>query len=401
MTLVENIGIIFLSMKILLLDWNSLGQQDIEEAFLTLGHTITKFSFDCHTERQNPDLENKLTQKIQEVRPDFVFSFNYFVPVSKVCNELNVKYVSWVFDSPYVQLYSTSIINPCNYVFVFDKDLYTEFKNNRIETVYYLPLASNPKRLCQLNSFSGFNKSSKAPKGDVSFVGSLYTSKGQFYRRLKNISDYTRGYLESIIEAQKKIYGYSFIQDILPSEIIEDMSHDLPLYPASDGVETRQYLFAQYVINREITAQERLSMLSMIGERYTLDLYSTDDSSLLRHCISHGFVDPYDEAPYVYKTSKINLNISLRSISSGIPLRAFEVMGAGGFLLTNYQADFDDCYKANEDYIFYDSTEDLMTKIDYFLCHEKERQEIAENGFRQTLNQHTFIHRITEMINIL
>ena len=44
--------------------------------------------------------------------------------------------------------------------------------------------------------------------------------------------------------------------------------------------------------------------------------------------------------PLVFQNSKINLNITLRSIKNGIPLRAIDIMGAGGFLLTNYQNDF-------------------------------------------------------------
>lgn len=368
---------------------------------MSMGHEIVAFPFDCHTERHNPELEDGLSTAIKSISPDFVFSFNYFVPVSRVCNELNVKYVSWIFDSPYVQLYSTTVINPCNYIFVFDQNLYNEFHINRINTVYYLPLASNAKRL--LNAFpkDASRKNIISPKGNVSFVGAMYTEKAQFYSRLEHISEHTRGFLEAIMEAQQKVYGMSFIQDALPSNIIEDMSQDLPLYPASDGVETREYLFAQYVINREITARERLSFLTQISQNHLVDLYTNDDSFKLPNCINHGYIDPYSEAPYVYQNSKINLNITLRSISSGIPLRAFEIMGSGGFLLTNYQADFDDCYVANEDYVFYDSSEDMMSKIEYYLSHDKERNEIAENGFEKTLREHSFRDRVAAIFDII
>ena len=38
----------------------------------------------------------------------------------------------------------------------------------------------------------------------------------------------------------------------------------------------------------------------------------------------------------MFANSKVNLNITLRNIKTGIPLRALDIMGAGGFLLTNY-----------------------------------------------------------------
>lgn len=385
-------------MKILFLEWNSFGQQDIEESFQLLGYEIVPFSFDCHTERHNPQLEKNLAERITSVNPDFVFSFNFFVPVSRVCNEHNVKYLCWVFDSPYVQLYSSTVINPCNYIFVFDKFLYNEFRSNRINTVYYLPLASNPDRLIKVTPKESLRREKIAPKSDIAFVGAMYNEKARFYSRLEHISNYTRGYLEAIMEAQQKVFGLSFVQDVLPSEIINDMSKDLPMYSAPDGVETREFLFSQYVINREITARERLSLLKLIGEEFPFDLYTSDDSFVLPNCTNHGYVNPYDEAPFVYRNAKINLNITLRSIYSGIPLRAFEILGSSGFLLTNYQADFEDCYQPGEDFIYYESPKDMMEKIEYFLSHEKERTEIAQNGFQKTLKNNTFVHRIDTMI---
>lgn len=388
-------------MKILVLRWDSFVQLDIEDAFRSLGHEVIPYNFDCKTERHNPQLEEDLANKLETVRPDFVFSFNYFVPISRVCNKLNIKYVSWVFDSPYVQLYSTTVINPCNYIFVFDRDLYNEFRTNRIDTVYYLPLASNAKRLSKMNQIDDFRRSKFANKGDISFVGAMYNERALFYSRLKNISNHTRGFLEAIIEAQHQVYGISFIQNLLTDEIIKEMLPDIPLYPDPEGVETLPYLFSQYVINREITRRERLSFLTMIGQKFPFDLYTNNESFTLPNCFNHGYVDPYRLAPYVYKSSKINLNITLRSITSGIPLRAFEIMGAGGFLLTNYQPEFDDYFISNEDYVFYESPDDMMEKIEYYLSHDKERIEIARNGFEKTLKEHSFVDRVGIILEII
>ena len=115
-----------------------------------------------------------------------------------------------------------------------------------------------------------------------------------------------------------------------------------------------------------------------------------------------GPVDYYEEMPYVFANSKINLNITLRSIKSGIPLRAMDIMGAGGFLLTNFQSDFLDYFVPGEDFVYYDSQEDLLNKIDYFLSHEKEREEISKNGQERVRNEHnyfTFFEKIFDIIS--
>ena len=203
--------------------------------------------------------------------------------------------------------------------------------------------------------------------------------------------------------AQKQVYGYNFVQETLKAhpELIEDMRQFLPMTPGHDSVESVEYLFAQYVINRQITAMERKELLGEVAERFGLDLYTPDQDFRMKGCMNHGKVDYYDMAPYVFKTAKINLNISLRSILAGMPLRAFDIMGAGGFLLTNFQPDFLEFFVPGEDFVYFESRVDLMDKIAYYLAHEEERRQIAENGHRKIEEQHTYRHRVREMLSCL
>ncbi len=388
-------------MKILMLEWKSFGNEDIKAAFKELGHTIKAIPFSNKEFHHDTETEEHLIREIKAFSPDFVFSFNYFPIVSLSCKQTDMRYVCWIYDSPYVMLYSYTIIYPGNFVFVFDKELYWEFHSAGITTVYYLPLAANTARLSQMTDQTGFNASKWKNQAQIAFVGSLYTEKHQFYQRLEGIKPYTRGYLEGIMAAQKQVYGYNFIQELLSPEIVSDLMRVLPMEPDPTSVESVEYLYAQYVINRQITSTERSELLTAVGNRYPYDLYTPDGNLQLPGCINHGPVDYYDMAPYVYKTAKINLNITLRSIKSGIPLRAFDIMGAGGFLLTNYQADFADCYTADEDFVYYESKDDLINKIDYYLKHEDERIEIAANGYQKTAANHTYRHRIEEMLSYL
>ena len=93
----------------------------------------------------------------------------------------------------------------------------------------------------------------------------------------------------------------------------------------------------------------------------------------------------------MFKKSKINLNITLRSIKNGIPLRAFDIMGAEGFLLSNFQAGFWDLFVPGEDFVYYENKEDLVRKVGYYLKHEDERKAIARNGHEKVAARHTYI----------
>ena len=388
-------------MKILFLAWKSLGNNDMIDAFKEVGCEVKEISFSNDEARTDPKIESYLATEINSYSPNFVFSFNYFPIVSLACKACDIPYVSWTYDNPYVLLYSYTILYPKNYIFIFDKELYMEYHRAGINTVHYLPLAANPDRLSSMKKDSTFLTSPYAPQKKVSFVGSLYTEKHNFYQRLDGIAPYTRGYLDGLMAAQRQVYGCNFIQETLSKEIVEDMHQFLPLQPAPDGIETIEYLFAQYVINRQLTGIERMEYLTDIANAYGLDLYTHNKELTLKGCCNHGPVDYYDVSPYVFRHSKINLNITLRSIKSGIPLRAFDVIGSGGFLLSNYQNDFSDCFVADTDYVYFDSHKDMMDKIAYYIHNEDERKAIAKNGLHTLSENHTYIHRAKEMLSYL
>ena len=167
-------------MKILFIEWASFGNADIKDAFAKEGHQVVCFPFSNKDPRRGAEIEAGLTKKLRETVPDAVFSFNYFPVVSNACKKERVRYISWIYDSPYVMLYSYTVINPCNTIYVFDRDLYEEFHSAGINTVHYLPMAANTDRLDRIVS-----EASGSPYlYDVSFVGSLYNEDHNFFDRM-------------------------------------------------------------------------------------------------------------------------------------------------------------------------------------------------------------------------
>ena len=49
-----------------------------------------------------------------------------------------------------------------------------------------------------------------------------------------------------------------------------------------------------------------------------------------------------------------------------------------------------DCYVPDEDFVFYESKQDMISKIEYYLKHEDERVAIARNGYERTVANHTY-----------
>ncbi len=388
--------------RILFMELNSIGNEDIYEAVKAMNDKrdrieLLKFPFDIKTGRNDKAFISDLKKKLDDISVDFVMSFNYWPVISTACKEAGVKYVAWVYDNPAVNLFSYTLINSCNYVFLFDSQMYELFACQGIKTVYYLPMAAAVTR------YDGIRITEDDREkwgGQISFIGGMYTEGHNFYDRVEDkLSDYSKGYLNGLMNAQMQIFGCNFIEQTIPESVMQEMINALGLEPNPDGVETVEYLYGNYVINRKITAIERCEIVKKIGSRFGINLYTRDGGFRAKGVSNRGRVDYYDEMPYVFKTSDINLNITLRSIQRGIPLRAMDIMGCGGFLLTNYQEDFLRFFEPGKDFIYYESQQDLMDKLEYYLVHDDERRQIAERGHEKIKRDHTYILRLEEIID--
>ncbi len=386
-------------MNVLFIDWDCFGKVDAVFTLDQMGYEITMFSHKDFQARLSPEYDKAFDETVKQKPYQFCFSFNFYPLVAEGCKRNNIPYLSLVYDNPYVMLYSYTIIYPTNYVFFFDRQEYIKFRNIGISTVYYMPL---PVNATIIDFLAKKEYDHERYSCDVSFVGSLYNEDHNFYDRLVGINDYTRGYLEAIMEAQLKVYGYNFMEEVLTGEILQELQRVSPYTSDRFGVETLEYLYANYFLCRKITCMERIRLLTAIGEHFPdkLKLFTINRNAAIPHVQNMGPADYYSEMPYIFANSKINLNITLRSIQSGIPLRAMDIMGTGGFLLTNYQADFLEHFVPDEDFVYFTDPDDMLHKIDYYLSHDKERKEIAENGYRKVLKNHSFEKCFHDMMQV-
>lgn len=388
-------------MKLLFLEWNSYCNLDMRDAFSELGYSVEICSFPKGINTTQKEANQILQERLKKGY-DFVFSFNFLPMVSVCCQEQQTPYVSWVYDSPYTHVYSYIVLNPCNYIFLFDYAVYEELKNAGIATVYYLPLAVNAKRLAGLEKEDWRRAKYGA---DISFVGSLYDEpKHRLYDKLQDVPPYVKGYLDAIIQAQKRVYGYNFLREMLSAGMIEEMQKTYLLETNETNVIAPEALYADYVLSRQVTALERREIMSLLGECFNnagIHLYTINPEVQINGVENRGAVDYYTEMPYVFLHSKINLNITLKSIKTGIPLRAFDIMGCGGFLLTNYQPELMQYFEPDTDFVYYTDYKDLTDKVEYYLSHDRERVEIAENGARKVRKEHTMVRRVESMMKVV
>lgn len=85
------------------------------------------------------------------------------------------------------------------------------------------------------------------------------------------------------------------------------------------------------------------------------------------------------------------------NIETGIPLRVFDILGAGGFLLTDWREDLKDCFTIGKDLEVFDGIDDLLEKTDYYLEHEDKRVAIAKHGLETVQSRHDYSVRMREV----
>ena len=351
-------------MKILMLEWDSFGQEYIRQEFQVAGCEVMIYNWPFGTEdmRENRELCEGTIREIQNNEIDFVFSLNFFPVAAEACYMCGVKYVSWIYDTPYLLLYSKHITYDTNIIYFFDKSLYYEFRKKQLDNVFYLPLAA------PVQAYDAIKLSDDGIyKAEVSFVGSTYQEQRQnFYGLLSGVNDYTKGYLEAIMRMQKEVYGSFLLEELLSGPVIKELSRVCPIPRGEDEWESEAWIYANYFLARKLTGEQRIENLQCLGEFFDVKLYTPEETPQLIKVQNCGPVDYVTQMPQVFKESKINLNMTLRSIVSGIPLRAMDIMGCGGFLLTNYQQDFDEFFEAGRDYVYHTGSNDKIDKVDYY-----------------------------------
>ena len=105
--------------------------------------------------------------------------------------------------------------------------------------------------------------------------------------------------------------------------------------------------------------------------------------------------------PKVFHMSKINLNFTIPNIKSGLPLRMWDIMGAGGFLMTNFQAEIPGFFEIGRDLVCFESEQELVEKCGYYLTHEDERIQIARNGYEKVKKMHSNKLRVIKLLQLI
>ena len=349
-------------------------------------------------------LETDLNMKnlysfLQKSALDFVIS-NVFHPyLAQVTHDLNLKYVVYGMDSPMFAIYRHEKESRYSntYLFLLDRMECERLKKRGYTNVYHLPLGSDDYTA---GSISISDEEIRKYQCDISFVGSLY-SDNVYDKNITRMPDTLQNNLAQILEDSALYWdGIDRLTLQLVPELIRKIEKVFSdLEKKNTGMDDAEYIKYR-LLARKWTHIERTLLLELLAEYYDLCLY-TWDHQIVPDVIRRFPTVQFEDSLKIYYSTKINLNITLRSIESGIPLRIFDVMSVGGFVLSNWQPEIPELFEEGKEIVTFKTPEEMLEKVDYYLHHEEERQRIALNGYRKVKECHTFEHRLEKIISIL
>lgn len=112
---------------------------------------------------------------------------------------------------------------------------------------------------------------------------------------------------------------------------------------------------------------------------------------------------PLDAERKIYSSSTISLNVhESYQIQYGGDCneRTFKVPACRGFQLVDNVTCIQDYFKINEEVVVYDSADDLIEKIHYYMNNPTERERIIEAGYKKVLKEHTYFDRAKKFIEL-
>ena len=386
----QRIGVVYLE---------EMSPNDLLWPLMQTRHDIEIVDIGISIYRNTEEDISKVYEYIRNHHIDVLFSFDFCPAVSDACEKSGVKYISWIYDAPQQALYEDLMTNKCNYIFSFDKDQTRFLLESQCPHAFYQPLATNITRIQQINISEDDIKNYSC---DISFVGTLY-SDNPYDEIIENLSQESRKELDTIC---KNAYGIwdgkdhilGKLTNYAKSEILKTIttSTNSMIEKAPD-----EYINAR-LISRHLANMERKTILERLS-KYNLRFYTRDLECHLEKVKICPALSYSSELPIAYNLSKINLNITLHTITSGIPLRVFDIMGSGGFMLSNFQPELEELFEIGKEIEVYRNLEELEEKVSFYLTHENERARIAHRGLDKVIRFHNYetcVERILKCADI-
>jgi spore maturation protein CgeB len=121
---------------------------------------------------------------------------------------------------------------------------------------------------------------------------------------------------------------------------------------------------------------------------------------LKRPDVYRGPIDYKNELPTLYASDAIHLMVNRIQVRTAVTQRVYDIAAAGGFSLSDYRPDLDHCMPDGI-VATYRNLTDVSILVDKFRAEPELRREMASRAREVVLENHTYRHRMTTLLEHL
>lgn len=372
--------------RALLVD-GTLFVDDLGEALRQRGWDV--FRWDVH------DLpEAELNRIALHVGPDRVFAINHTHGLAEACEALGVPLTVWEIDPSTDRIRPTRAIGA--QVWTWRKSQVAAYQNAGFEA-RYLPLATNPGRRAPVALSAEEQAEYAVP---VAYVGSSMVERG-------------RSLLDLFVTTFGRVYGDAEAGARVARELLEVQAHQahargyvLPglLHQVCPDLEAR---FAEAgcrhqahaLLGELAAARYRLEVLGAVAPMGLHVWGDTGWGLLARHGAQvRGWAGHYHELNRIYSGAKVHIDVARLYQTDIVPMRIFDVIACGGFVLAQHSEALDEVLKPGVEVVSWRTPAELREQVAYYLAHPEARERVVRAGRARILQDHTIAARLEQML---
>lgn len=375
-------------MTLLYVDWGYIHDKEIIAEFENKGITVKQRKFseenkglflDNFNHDQNKEIEGLLEENMDE-EIELVFSINFISVISNWCQQKKIPYASWVLDLPNYDLYTQAIYNSCNYIGIGDSYLVEKLLKIGVKKVFLLPDAvsnniEEPKKYEERE----FCYIAKSPIKTLS---------------LREISLYTKGYLEAFLHVQRVLHGEVILEEGLLNRVYNELLNRNKI-PSKIIPTMERLYFSDYYLNPEcISLRENIFLQNHSN---LITIYSNEEFPMCKGN-KFPFIEEEEKRREIYRKKEFSLILTPYTNHHGIDRNVLEVIAAGGFPVCSYQKDYDVFFSKNKNLAYFTNRVEFMDIITRYGNHLDAREELQKEAYRHVMDNHTYKNRIDTML---
>ncbi|SHN57839.1 CgeB family protein [Desulfovibrio litoralis] len=337
---------------------------------------------------------------VNQFKPDFIFTINHLGVdregvLLDLLKKLSLPLCSWFVDNPHLVLDAfEKVISPETIILTWDSDNVDSLKKYGFNEVHYLPLGTDVFRFSLQENL----KDTKNLRSKVAFLGNSMVSK------VTKVKDRLEGLPETIENYEAIAADFAKHSERSVTKFIQEHYPKIYKSLTDDKIKDKKINLLNYEVflTYEATKQYRFSCVKEIlpfnpliaGDKGWFELIPKDAPSWRYH----SEMTYYTDLPLFYPLIDINFNCTSAQMKGAVNQRVFDVPATGAFLITDWREQVDKLFEPKKEIICYNEQGEIKELIKYYLNKPNERKKIALAARKRILAEHTYEHRVQQII---